>query len=179
MGLFKKSGESWSTRLFRLGMNLYPMYWGTGGRIQYIAADFREVRLSLGLNPFTYNYVGTIFGGSMFAASDPFLMVMLYKVMGKDRYVVWDKAAKIRFRRPGKGRLTMRLQLSDELVERIRQTVAAQHQWTDWLTVQWLDREGAVVAELERELFVADKVWYSERQRRRGDLGAAWNRWDE
>ena len=165
MGLLKHDGESWYTRAFRLGMNLYPMYWGTGGTIEYIAADWREVRLSLGLNPFTYNYVGTIFGGSLFSASDPFLMVMLYQVLGKEQYVVWDKSARIRFRRPGKHRLRMRLLIDDALVARIRNTVAREQKWTDWLTVQWLDRTGEVVAELERELYVADKSWYHASRR--------------
>lgn len=167
MGLFKHDGESWYTRLFRLGLNCYPMYWGTGGRIRYIAADWREVRLSLGLNPFTYNYVGTIFGGSLFSASDPFLMVMLYNVLGKDRYVVWDRQAKIRFRRPGRHRLRMHLHLSDELIEHIRDTVQRDHKWTDWITVQWLNRDGQVVAELDRELYVADKTWYHESRKTR------------
>ena len=165
MGLLKHDGESWYTRAFRLGMNLYPMYWGTGGTIEYIAADWREVRLSLGLNPFTYNYVGTIFGGSLFAASDPFLMVMLYNVLGKDDYVVWDRAARIRFKRPGKHRLTMTLRLDEALVARVRDTVAREHKWTEWVTVQWLDKRGRVVAELERELYAADRAWYAARRR--------------
>ena len=168
MGLLRQAGESWRTRLFRFGMNAYPMYFGTGGRIRYIAADWREVRLSLGLNPFTYNYVGTIFGGSLFAASDPFLMVMLYRVLGRDRYVVWDRAARIRFRRPGRSRLTMTLRLSDELLAEIRAGVAAEQTWTRWLPLQWLDAEGEVVAELERELYVADKAWYEARRGRTG-----------
>ena len=167
MGLLKHDGESWYTRLFRFGMNCYPMYWGTGGTIEYIAADWREIRLRLGLNPFTYNYVGTIFGGSMFAASDPFLMVALYNVLGKDRYVVWDKAARIRFRRPGKGRLRMRLLITDDLVAEIRTKVATDNTWTAWLPLQWISKEGKVVCELERELYVADKAWYEERRRQR------------
>ena len=159
----KHPGESWYTRAFRLGMNLYPMYWGTGGRIRYVAADWREVRLTLGLNPFTYNYVGTIFGGSMFSASDPFLMVMLYKVLGRERYVVWDRAARIRFRRPGRGRLSMTLRLDDEVVADARRTVAAEGSWTRWITVHWLDGAGRVVAELDRELYAADRARYEAR----------------
>ena len=167
MGLFKHEGESWGTRAFRFGMNLYPMYWGTGGRIEYIAADFREVRLRLGLNPFTYNYVGTIFGGSMFSASDPFLMVMLFRVLGERDFVVWDKAARIRFRRPGKHRLRMTLRLDDELLARVRATVQTNNVWTEWLPLHWVDARGEVVAELERELYVADRGWYERRNSER------------
>lgn len=164
MGLLKNAGESWYTRVFRFGMNCYPMYFGTGGRIKYIAADWREVRLSLGLNPFTYNYVGTIFGGAMFAANDPFLMVMLMNVLGKDKYVVWDKAAKIRFRRPGKSRLSMHIKLDEALIDEIKATIVTEHKWTRWLTLQWKDKNGDVVAEIERELYVADKQWYKQRR---------------
>ena len=171
MGLLKHDGESWATRAWRLGMNCYPMFWGTGGRVTYIAADYTEVRLRLGLNPFTYNYVGTIFGGSMFSASDPFLMVMLYRVLGRRDYVVWDKAARIRFRRPGKSRLSMTLKLDEGLLTRVRKTVAAENVWTEWLPLQWVDREGRVVAELERELYVADRGWYEAK--RKAKAGAA------
>ncbi len=148
-------------------MNAYPMYWGTGGRIQYIAGDFREVRLSLGLNPFTYNYVGTIFGGSMFSASDPFLMLMFFHILGKENFVVWDKAARIRFKRPGKSKLTMRIVIDDELLARVRKTVGEERVWTEWLPIEWLDAEGRVVAAQEREVYVADKAYYRERQARR------------
>ena len=165
MGLLKHDGESWYTRTFRLGMNLYPMYWGTGGRIQYIADDWREVRLSLGLNPFTYNYVGTIFGGAMFSASDPFLMVMLLNILGKKNFVVWDKQAKIRFRRPGTGRLHMTLRYEEALIQEIHATIVREHKWTGWLPVEWRDAQGNVVAQLEREVYAADKAWYSENRR--------------
>lgn len=162
--MLKHPGESWRTRAFRAGMNAYPMYFGTGGRVRYIAADWLEVRLTLGLNPFTRNYVGTIFGGSMFAASDPFLMLMLHRVMGPD-YVVWDKAARIRFRRPGRGRLTMTLRVDEALLGDVRATVAGEHKWTQWLPLTWVDAEGEVACAIERELYVADKAWYKQRER--------------
>ncbi len=69
--------ESIRTTLMRWGFNLFPAYRGTGGRITYIAADWREVRVTLPLNWRTGNYVGTIFGGSMYGAVDPLYMVML------------------------------------------------------------------------------------------------------
>ena len=52
--------ESWQTRLRRWGFNFFPAYRGTGARITYIAADWREVRIRLPLSWRTRNYVGTI-----------------------------------------------------------------------------------------------------------------------
>ncbi len=84
--------ESWHTRLRRWGFNFFPAYRGTGARFTYIAADWREVRIKLPLNWRTRNYVGTIYGGSMYGAVDPIYMVMLIQLLGP-QYIVWDKAA--------------------------------------------------------------------------------------
>lgn len=94
--------ESLRTRLWRWGFNCFPAYRGTGGRVTYIAADWREVRIKLPLNWRTRNYVGTTFGGSLYGAVDPFYMIMLIKLLGPD-YIVRDKAAAILFRKPGPG----------------------------------------------------------------------------
>jgi acyl-coenzyme A thioesterase PaaI-like protein len=51
-------------------------------RVTYIAADWREVRIQLPLNWRTRNYVGTIFGGSLYGAVDPIYMIMLIKALG-------------------------------------------------------------------------------------------------
>jgi acyl-coenzyme A thioesterase PaaI-like protein len=84
--------ESWNTRLKRWGFNWFPAYRSTGARIEYIASNWQEVRIRLPLNWHTRNYVGTIFGGSMYAAVNPIHMVMLIKLLGPG-YEVRDKAA--------------------------------------------------------------------------------------
>ncbi|GAB3693219.1 DUF4442 domain-containing protein [Spirosoma flavus] len=156
--------ESFKSWRFRTFMNWYPMYFGTGGKILFWSSDWREVHLRLRLNLWTYNYVGTIFGGSLFAASDPFYMLMILHNLGK-QYVVWDKSANIRFRKPGRQTLYARFELTDEDLETIRQDVALHGQTEKTFRVQWLDKEGTVYAELERLCYVADKNHYEQRKR--------------
>lgn len=157
--------ESFRTWRFRTLMNWYPMYFGTGGKILFWSGDSREVQLRLRRNVWTYNYVGTIFGGSMFAASDPFYMLMLLQVLG-NRYVVWDKSASIRFRKPGRTTLYMRYELTDEGIDAIRRDVAANGQTERTFTLQWVDAAGVMHAEIERRCYIADKNHY---QQRKGD----------
>ena len=104
--------ESRHTRLQRWRFNFFPAYRGAGARITYIAADWREVRIKLPLNWLTRNYVGTIYGGSMYGAVDPIYMIMLIHLLGPD-YVVWDKAATIRFKRPGRTTLVARFVIDE------------------------------------------------------------------
>src|SRR5213596_1389678 len=92
--------ESAATRWLRWKLNFFPAYRALGAHIDYIASDYREIRVHLPLFWRTRNYVGSIFGGSLYGVVDPVYMLMLIERMGSE-YVVWDKAASIRFRRPG------------------------------------------------------------------------------
>ena len=160
----KKANESWRTWWFRTVMNIYPMFLGTGGKIVSISADWRDVKVDLPMSWWSKNYVGTIFGGSMFAASDPFYMLMLIHNLGKD-YVVWDKAASIRFRRPSKERITTNFVLSEQTLEEIKEKVATFGEIDFPFLVQWLNKEGKLVSEIERTLYIADKEFYKQKRK--------------
>jgi acyl-coenzyme A thioesterase PaaI-like protein len=145
--------ESWKSRLTRLGLNLVPAFRGSGGRLTYVASDFSEVRLSLPLSWRTRNYVGTMFGGSMYAAVDPIYMVMLINRLGP-AYVVWDKSATIRFLKPGRGTLRAEFFVNDDELTAIR-TAAAQAPSIDrHYLVELVDAQGVVCAAIEKTLYI-------------------------
>jgi acyl-coenzyme A thioesterase PaaI-like protein len=148
--------ESLRTRLQRLGFNWFPAYRATGGRITYIAGDWREIRIRLPLNRRTRNYVGTIFGGSMYGAVDPIYMVMLIQALGP-RYVVWDKAAAIRFRRPGRTTLHARFVLDDAELDAIRSALEHAPAVDRTYVVDLVDDEGVVHATVEKVIHVRRK----------------------
>jgi len=145
--------ESWKTRLHRWGFNWFPAYRATGGRIEYIAHDWMEVRIRLPLSLRTRNYVGTIFGGSMYAAVDPVYMLMLIKTLGPD-YEVWDKAAAIRFRRPGRSTLHAAFRLDAPELETIRAEVAASGRSERRYVVDLVDGANEVCASCEKVLSI-------------------------
>lgn len=146
--------ESLRTRLTRWGFNLWPCYRGTGARVTFIAADWREVRVRLPLSWRTRNYVGTIFGGSLYGAVDPFFMIMLMKNLGPD-FVVWDKAASIRFRKPGRGALQATFKLDEaELVE-IRRLLKDQPKVDRSYTIQLVDGTDVVHAEVDKVIHIS------------------------
>ena len=145
--------ESLRTRLARWGFNWFPAYRGTGGRITYIARDWREVRVRLPLSLRTRNYVGTLFGGSMYGAVDPIYMVMLIRILGRG-YVVWDKAASIRFRRPGRTTLFARFVLDDEELDAIRDALRTAPSTDRVYTVEMADADGVVHATIQKTIHV-------------------------
>ncbi len=137
----------------RWGFNLFPAYRGTGARITYIAADFREVRVRLPLSWRTRNYVGTIFGGSLYGAVDPIYMIMLIKILGPG-YVVWDKSATIRFLRPGRRTLFARFVLDEEEIQTIRRLAAEKPSTDRVYSVDLADKKGVVHASIEKTIYI-------------------------
>ena len=148
--------ESFTSRLLRWKFNLFPAYRGSGGRVTYIADDFHEVRVKLPLSLRTRNAVGTIFGGSMYGAVDPIYMIMLMRLLGRE-YVVWDKTASIRFRKPGRTTLRATFRIDDTELEAIRAATADGQPVDRTYNVDLIDAEGIVYASIEKVIYVRRK----------------------
>src|SRR3546814_325041 len=118
----------------RLLMNLWPPFAFTGIRVQHIADDFSAVRVALHQRWYNRNYVGSHFGGSLFAMTDPFFMMMLLHQLGSN-YIVWDKAAQIEFVKPGRGTVTADFHLDTDTVASLRAAAARGARARPWFTV--------------------------------------------
>jgi len=156
---------TFTTKLFRHAINLYPASFGSGGRVKYIAPDWREVRMELPFNWRTKGSSGAIFGGSIYAAIDPFFAMMVAKNVGSG-YVVWDKAASIRYRRPGRGKLHARFILEDGEVEEILLALENKRSVDRVYTVELVDGEGEVHAIVEKTVYVGWRSPPEELERR-------------
>jgi hypothetical protein len=111
------------------------------------------MRVELPLNWRTRNYVGTIFGGSLYGAVDPHYMIMLIKILGPG-YTVWDKAATIRFKKPGRGTLYARFLLDEEEIATIRRLTEAAPSIDRVYTVDLTDAQGVVHASVEKTVYI-------------------------
>jgi hypothetical protein len=151
----KKSLAARSRKL-RRGINLYPPYLGAGVRITRISDDFRDVEVEMPLRFYNRNYFGTHFGGSLYSMCDPFYVLMLANILGKD-YIVWDKAASIRFKKPGKGLMKASFHLTEEKIAEIRAAADSQPKVEPQFQIQIKDTEGTVIAEIDKLLYVKKK----------------------
>ncbi|HWP37863.1 MAG TPA: DUF4442 domain-containing protein [Gemmatimonadales bacterium] len=145
--------ESWRTRFARWYFNCFPAFRGSGGRISHIAGDWSEIHVRVPLSWRTRNYVGTIYGGSMYGAVDPVYMIMLIKLLGPG-YEVWDKAATIRFRRPGRSALHARFVVTPSTVADIRAALQREEKLERTFVVELTDARGDVHAVVEKVLHI-------------------------
>ena len=153
--------------LFKYGFNLSPMYRRSTARIQSVSEDLSKITIRLPLNWKNKNYMGTIFGGSMFAAVDPIPMVQLVNIIGDD-YIVWDKAAKIQFKRPANQTLTATFTFTTAEIEQIKADVMENNEIeivkTTALTS--LD-EKTTFCLVDKTIYVADKKFYKQKRKKK------------
>jgi acyl-coenzyme A thioesterase PaaI-like protein len=140
-------------------MNLWPPFRGPGIRVRSIAPDWSEATVELRSRWLNRNYVGTHFGGSLFAMTDPFYALLLIHRLG-DRYLVWDQAASIEFVAPGRGTVSATFQLPDERVEAIRAQAAGGDKVLPEFEVEIRDHAAELVARVRKTLYVRLKPRY-------------------
>jgi acyl-coenzyme A thioesterase PaaI-like protein len=153
--LLKLLGGSQAHAL-RRGVNLWPPFLGMGIRVQHIAPDMKSIDVEMKLRWWNANYVGTHFGGSLFAMTDPFYMLMLMANLGGD-YIVWDKAASIRYRKPGRGTVRAEFRLTDAQLDDIREKLKTLPKYEPVFKVEVKDARGTLIAEVEKVLHVKKK----------------------
>ncbi|MGE5207567.1 MAG: DUF4442 domain-containing protein [Chlamydiota bacterium] len=137
-------------------MNLWPPFLGAGIRVTRLQPDWRAIDVELKLRFWNANFVGTHYGGSLYSMADPFYMLMLIENLGRD-YIVWDKSASIRFRKPGRGKVRASFRLSEEQIESIRQQLRTQEKVEPAFVVEVRDESGGLVAEVQKLLHVRKK----------------------
>jgi acyl-coenzyme A thioesterase PaaI-like protein len=154
--LLRRAGEALrhivGTRALLL-LNAYVPYVGAGVRIRRVAPDASWFDVELSLRPWNKNYFGTHFGGSLYAMCDPFYALILTELLGP-AYVVWDKEASIGFKRPGRGTVRARFEVSRSELEDIRRRADRDGKTLATFHTQVVGPDGEVVAEVDKTLSI-------------------------
>jgi acyl-coenzyme A thioesterase PaaI-like protein len=137
-------------------LNLWPPFLGPGIRITRLDLNWRAIDVEMKLRFWNRNYVGTHYGGSLYSMADPFLMVMLINILGPS-YIVWDKSASIRFRRPGRGTVHAHFEITDEQIASIGQQLETAEKIEPVFSVEVKDDSGQVIAEVQKVLSIRRK----------------------
>lgn len=137
-------------------IRLWPPYLGAGIKVIQIAPDLTSIQVEMKLRFWNKNYFGTHFGGSLYSMTDPFFALILIEHLGED-YEIWDKAATIHFKKPGRGKVFANFKISLDEVERIRTHVDEEGKAEPIYKVKIYDEAENVVAEVEKKLYVRRK----------------------
>ncbi|MGW8124140.1 DUF4442 domain-containing protein [Roseivirga echinicomitans] len=137
-------------------INWYPPFLGSGIKLTYLSDDFMKAEVEMKLRWWNKNLVGVHFGGSLASLCDPFYMLLLINTLGNE-YIVWDKAATIRFKKPGRSTVKCVFELTEPLLAQIREEVTALGKKDYYFDLTVTDTEGDVVCEVHKTIYVRRK----------------------
>jgi hypothetical protein len=136
--------------------NFWPPFFGAGIKIDYVSNDMMHVKMLLKKRFWNRNIVGTQYGGSIYSMTDPIYMAMLLHQLAQD-YIVWDKSAAVRFRKPGKSNLTADFKLTSADLEDIKKRLETEPK-IDWeRKISIFDIEQNLVAEISKVIHIRKK----------------------
>ena len=153
--------------IYKYGFNFSPMYKRSTGKVISVSDNLHEVTVRIKLSYKNSNYVGSIFGGSMLSATDPIFMIQLLNILGDD-FVVWDKEASIKFKRPAKETCYVDFIFTEQEIEDIKQKVSQEKEIDVVKDLQIVSADKSkTFATLTKVIYVADKNYYKEKRKRR------------
>ncbi|WP_272148771.1 DUF4442 domain-containing protein [Tenacibaculum aiptasiae] len=158
---FKKS------TIFKYGFNISPMYRRSTGKVLSVSDDLLSVQVKIPISYKNRNYVGSIFGGSLFSATDPVFMVQLINIL-EDSYVVWDKKAEIKFKRPAKENSYVDFTFTEEEITEIKERVKKEKEIDLIKEIKITNKDASTVyAEVSKTIYIADKDYYKNKRKKK------------
>ncbi len=152
----------WRLRILRR-IHWWPPLLGAGIRVTRMDDDYRAIDVEMRLTWRNRNIMGAHFGGSLYAMTDPFYMLMLMENLGRE-YIVWDKAASIRYKRPGMGTVRAEFRLPPEKIEEIRLALETSDRCEPVFLIEVKDDAGTLIAEVEKTIYCAKRSVHEARR---------------
>ena len=155
-----------ASSLYKTLFNWSPMYRRTTAKLIEVSEDLHFVKIRMTLNWKNRNYAGSIFGGSMLAATDPIYMIQLIQILGDD-YVVWDKSVEARYKKPAKSTIYGEFVFTQEEIQKIKKDVSENNEIDILKTMSLIDENQNIIATFKKTLYIADKVFYKQKIKQR------------
>ncbi|NRR91537.1 DUF4442 domain-containing protein [Winogradskyella undariae] len=155
-----------TSTIYKYGFNWSPMYRRTTAKLIEVSDDLHYVKIRLKLNWKNRNYAGSLFGGSMLAATDPIYMIQLIQILGSD-YVVWDKAVEARYKRPARTTIYGEFIFSEQEVKNIKDSISKNKETDILKTMSLVDDNQNIIATFNKTLYIADKQFYKDKLKKR------------
>lgn len=145
-----------SERVGKFFLNAYPPFLFNRIRIQKISEGYRSCRVRIKKSLLNRNMNGTIFGGSLFSASDPFYAILYWQIFERKGYKVqtWLKSAEIHYLRPADQNLYLDFSISEDQIKEAEASLKSIGKYKFTHEVQYKDKTGDVYVISKTEVYI-------------------------
>lgn len=145
-----------SENVLKWAMRVYPPLLFQRIWVKKFHPGFLAVEVKIFKSVFNINYNRSIFGGTIYAAADPFFAVLFYQLMLRKGYniIVWQKAAEIFYLKPGRSDLYFRIDISVEEIEKVCSLLDTDGKAEHMCTLEIKDNQGDVTARVSNLVYI-------------------------
>ena len=93
-------------------------------------------------------------------------MVQLINILG-DNYIVWDKSAEIKYKRPAKKVAFATFEFTNQEIVNIQERVAKEKEFDLVKELHIIGPNDEVLCELKKVLYIADKAYFKEKKKQK------------
>jgi len=145
-----------STQTLKWAMRFYPPLFFQRIWVQRFHHNFRGVDVKIGFSLLNKNYNASIFGGTIFAASDPFYAILFDQIFKRKGYktLIWLKSASINYIKPGRTALYFQIRLSEEDIQAAQNILDQEGKYIKTFPIEIKDKNGEICALVANEIYI-------------------------
>jgi len=137
-------------------ISFWPPFLVSGIRLRRYLKTHRVLEVEMGLRFWNWNHERSHFGGSLYAMTDPFYPLLIREHL-EEKVEVWVKSAVIQFKRPGKGTVYARFELTQNKLQELRLALEHSRKAEPSFKIEIMDESDKLVAVVEQVVYVRRK----------------------
>jgi hypothetical protein len=145
-----------SAKVLKWVLRFYPPLFFQRIWIQRFDKNFKSVEVKIFKSILNTNYNNSIFGGTIFAASDPFYAILFDQILAirgfKTR--VWLKSASIQYLKPGHGNLYFKIEISEIDIEEAIHVLNTIGKFVKAFPLEIYNKKGELCAIVNNEIYI-------------------------
>ncbi|WP_129714124.1 DUF4442 domain-containing protein [Pedobacter sp. SYP-B3415] len=145
-----------SPNTLKWAMRFYPPLFFQRIWVIGFAADYRSVTVKIAKSIFNKNYNGSIFGGTIYAATDPFFAILFDQLLQRRGFKVrvWLKSASIQYLKPGRSALYFTIRITDDMLAEADATLRSNGKFVKAFPMEITNRAGELCATVMNEVYI-------------------------
>lgn len=141
-------------------MNLYPPLLFNRIVLKKISKNFREAEIVIKKSILNRNLQGTIFGGTLYAAADPYPAIMYWQIMHQQgiKTEAWLKKAEVEYHKPADSDVRLNYKISEKEIADAMEVLFKDGKFSSWHHVDGIDKDGEACISIKSLIVIKMKL---------------------
>ena len=145
-----------SENTLKWAMRFYPPLFFQRIWVKKFENGFMGVHVKISKSILNSNYNNSIFGGTIFSASDPFYALLFDQILRRKGFKtrVWLKSSNIQYLKPGRSNLYFKISLTEDDIQEAEKALRTVGKFVKAFPIEILNSQGELCASVINEVYV-------------------------